>query len=73
MTQHQRIIEYMQKNGSITTLQAMNDLGCMRLSSRISELKKQGYNIKSEYVEGKNRYQEKVYYKRYSLIPDDNE
>lgn len=72
MTQHQRIVEYMQNNGSITALQAMLNLGCMRLSSRISELKKQGYNIKSEFVEDKNRYGEKVYYKRYSLIPDND-
>ncbi len=71
MTQYDRIIEYMRKNGSISALQAMQDLGYMRLSSRISELKKQGYNIKSEYVEGKNRYDEKVHYKIYSLAPDD--
>lgn len=72
MTQHQRIVEYMRKNGSITALQAMLNLGCMRLSSRISELKKQGYKIKSEFVEDKNRYGDKVHYKRYSLIPDDD-
>lgn len=71
MTQYDRIIEYMQKNGSITTLQAMLNIGCMRLSSRISELKKRGYNIKSEFVQDKNRYGDKVHYKRYSLISDD--
>lgn len=72
MTQYDRIIEYMQKNGSITALQAMLNLGCMRLSSRISELKKQGYNIKSEFVEDKNRYGDKVHYKRYSLISNND-
>lgn len=71
MTQYDRIIEYMQKNSSITTLQAMLNIGCMRLSSRISELKKRGYNIKSEFVQDKNRYGDKVRYKRYSLISDD--
>lgn len=71
MSQYDRIIEYMQKYGCISALQAMRDLGCMRLSSRISELKRLGYNIESEYVEGKNRYGEKMHYKIYFLAADD--
>jgi hypothetical protein len=35
----------MQKYGSITALDAMRDLGCMRLASRISDLKKNGHRI----------------------------
>ena len=66
-TQAERIVEYMNEFGSITQFDAFKDLGCMRLASRISDLRKEGYPIKSE-VEGvKNRYGETCYIKRYSL------
>jgi hypothetical protein len=39
----------------------------MRLASRISDLRRQGYNITSESVEVKNRYGEKCRIKRYSM------
>lgn len=67
MSQCERIVEYINRHGSISTLEAFTDLGCTRLASRITDLKKQGYNIKSEYTEGKNRYGEKVYFKKYSF------
>lgn len=66
-TQCERIVKYMQDFGSITTLQAFTDLGCTRLASRVNDLRKQGYEIKSEFVSGKNRYDEKVSYKKYYL------
>ena len=66
-TQCERIVQYMKDFGSITTLQAFTDLGCTRLASRVTDLKKQGYDIKSEFVSGKNRYDETVSYKKYYL------
>lgn len=66
-TQCERIIQYMKDFGSITTHQAFTDLGCTRLASRVNDLKKQGYDIKSEFVSGKNRYDETVSYKKYYL------
>ena len=45
MTQNEQVLDYMQKYGSITALDAMRDLGCMRLASRISDLKKSGHRI----------------------------
>lgn len=66
-TQAERILQYMEDFGSITQLEALNDLGCMRLASRISDLKKKGIPIKSEVIAVKNRYQEDCYIKRYSL------
>lgn len=67
MTQEERVIEYMQQNGSITALDALRDLGVMRLASRISDLKKRGYTISSCMEKGKNKFGETVMYKRYSL------
>ena len=45
MTQNEQVLDYMRKYGSITALDAMRDLGCMRLASRISDLKKDGHRI----------------------------
>lgn len=66
-TQCERIVEYMNKHGSITQLQAYVDIGCWRLASRISDLRKQGYAIKREMIKVKNRYGESVPVARYSL------
>mgnify|MGYP003292838616 CR=1 FL=1 len=51
LTQCEKIVEYMNKRGSITQLEAYT-LGCMRLPSRIHDLRKQGYaiNVKTERV-----------------------
>lgn len=65
MTQCERVIQYMRDFGSITQRDAMNDLGIMRLASRISDLKDRGYNIKSKMETGKNRYGENTSYSRY--------
>lgn len=66
-TQAERVIDYIDMFGSITQFEAMQDLGIMRLASRISDLKKKGYPIKSELVSVKNRFGEDCYIKRYSL------
>lgn len=66
-TQAERVLEYMMEFGSITQLEALRDLGVMRLASRISDLKKLGYPIKSDTVAVKNRYEENCYIKKYSL------
>lgn len=67
-TQAERIIDYITEFGSITQFDAFKDLGIMRLASRISDLKKQGYPIKSETETVKNRFGENTYIKRYSLM-----
>ena len=71
-TQCQRIIDYMTQFGSISTLEAFNDLGVARLASRIHDLKIQGYHITSEIKSQKNRYGEVTYFKVYSLADGGN-
>lgn len=66
-SQCERIVEYMNKHGSITQLQAYLDIGCWRLASRISDLRKRGYAIKREMIKVKNRYGESVPVAKYSL------
>lgn len=54
----QRCFDYMMEFGSITSLQAFNDLGDTRLSATIFDLKKKGINIISEDLTVKNRWGE---------------
>lgn len=67
MSQCERIVEYMQQNGSITQLDALREFGCMRLASRISDLKRQGVAVKREMETSKNRYGEPISYARYFI------
>ena len=66
-TQNQRILEYIEQFGSITQLDALRDLGVMRLASRISDLRRGGVKIVSTTEAVENRYGEKCHIKRYSF------
>lgn len=70
-TQCQRILDYMEQFGSITWLDAARDLGVARLASRINDLKRMGYHIKSRTVSSKNRFGEDTYYKEYRLAEEE--
>lgn len=60
----QRIIDYIEKFGSITTFQAFTDLGCTRLSEYIRQIR-QEKKVLDETITTKNRYGEKVWYKKF--------
>ena len=66
-TQNERILDYIDEFGSITQIEALRYLGVMRLASRISDLKRKGYNVISTKETVKNRYGEVTHIKRYSL------
>lgn len=67
MTQTERIYEYLKEYGSITALEALRDLGIMRLGARIFELRAEGYPIRSDMVDVKNRFGELTKIARYTL------
>ena len=60
------VIDYIREFGSITPMDALRDLGVMRLASRISELKKNGYDIESKPETVLNRWGKKTKVSRYS-------
>lgn len=62
-----RVIKYMEDFGTITSAQAILDLGVYRLASRISELKKAGYKIEKRMITGINRYGETTHFAEYSI------
>lgn len=67
ISQTKRVLNYIETFGSITQMEAMKDLGCMRLASRISDLRRDGHPIVSKLEAVENRFGEKCYIKRYSL------
>ena len=67
VNQRQRIIDYINQFGSITSKDAYDDLGITQLATRIKELKEQGYRFETKWESSKNRYGEKVDFKRYYL------
>ena len=70
-TQCDKVLEYMRTFGSITQLDALRDIGCMRLASRISDLRSQGHPIGRRIKTSKNRYGDSVSFAEYYLIEED--
>lgn len=70
ITQCERILRHLKDYGSITSLEAVNEYGIMRLASRINDLRAQGIAIVSEVVAGKNRYGETTHYSVYRLAKE---
>lgn len=72
-TQSAMVYAYMREHGSITPIEALNELGCMRLGARIWELKHDlGLNIKTTEEKAVNRYGKTVRYARYVLSASAN-
>jgi len=65
MSQTERIKDYMNQFGSISTMEAFKDLGITRLAARIAEIEHQGYQIDRTYEYSENRFGQKVHYVRY--------
>ena len=67
ITQKDRILEYIRNFGSISSFEAYADLGITQLGARIDQLKKEGYEFRTEWESNINRFGEKTDYKRYYL------
>jgi len=70
MNQRERVINHLKQFGSITSLEATQQYGIMRLSERVREINKRydNYAIRSITETGKNRYGKMTRYTRYSFI-----
>lgn len=49
-TQCQKILAYLQNGGRITSLSALDNFGCLRLSARIKDLRDRGHDIQSQFI-----------------------
>lgn len=70
-TNKTRVIKYLKNYGSITPIQAINDLGNTRLSATIFELKDLGWSIETELIKVKNRFGRTTNVAKYSLSQGD--
>ena len=68
MTQAERMIKYMEDFGSITTWQAMFDLGIGSPTKCISNIRKSGVSIETKTVYHLNRYGEKTHHAEYRMV-----
>ena len=66
MTQAERILDYIDRFGSISPIEAFSDLGITKLATRISEMVAAGEQISKQRETRRNRYGDKVTYMRYS-------
>ncbi|MDD5789244.1 MAG: helix-turn-helix domain-containing protein [Spirochaetia bacterium] len=64
-TSQQRVFDYIVENGSITSMEAIQNFGETRISARIFELKDKGVPITSEYIKVTNRFGESRNVKKY--------
>lgn len=71
MTRKDAVLEYMREHGSITSMEAFQELGNTRLSASIFLLKKDGHAIAREDVTATDRRGEKVRFARYHLVEDE--
>lgn len=67
-TQCEKVFDYMKANGSITQYEAFIELGIMRLASRISDLKKAGFDIKRTFKKVTSRDGTQTKVAVYSLV-----
>lgn len=67
ITMKDRVLNYMNDFGSITTRQAFVDLGCTRLSEYIRQLRLE-YRVDDKWIQKKNRYGDKVHFKKYWIV-----
>jgi hypothetical protein len=65
-SQSKAVHEYLKENGSITPMEALRQLGVMRLAARVFDLRESGVVIESETVWTK-RNGKPVHFARYSL------
>jgi hypothetical protein len=57
-SQCERVMAYIRRHGSITQMEAMRDIGVMRLASRISDLRRRGVPVRMTPKKVVNRYGE---------------
>ena len=67
LKQTERILAYINEEGSITTKEAFDILGIARLASRIHDLSEEGYDFERKTESSPNRFGKAASYTRYSF------
>lgn len=67
MTKTQAVLQWLQSNASISSMEAIENFGATRLSAIIFNLRRRGYDIETVMVDGRDRFGNNVRYARYYL------
>lgn len=67
VTKLQKVLEHLQQNGTITSIEAIELYGATRLSDIIFNLRKRGYNIETKMLDTIDRYGNPCHYGKYFL------
>lgn len=67
LTQEIKILNYIRKHGSISQLEASDELRITRLSARVFDMKAKGIPVEGSIVENVNRDGSVTRYKRYFI------
>lgn len=70
-THKSRLLGYLNQYNSVTSLEAIRDLGNTRLSATIFTLRDEGYPIKSEMQEVDTRWGTKTSVAKYTLVKNE--
>lgn len=62
-----RVLAFLEVNGSITPEQAWEYCSCYRLSAVIFILRQRGVHIRTDRMEGKNKFGQDCHYAKYVL------
>jgi hypothetical protein len=68
--QIKRIVAYLNVHGSISAYEATTKLSIGSPRKRFSDMRRMGYKLDDEWVEGRNKYNEKWRAKKYFLVED---
>lgn len=61
------VLDYIERFGSITPLDAFRDLGVTRLSAVVFDLRRKGHDIETAMESAQNRFGKKTSYARYRM------
>ena len=70
-TQSDKILDYLQAGHSLNAMDALSLFQCFRLASRISDLRRQGHNIQSEFIRVPSGKKVKKYWLAEEPAPDE--
>lgn len=65
MNQHSAVLNHLQTEGNITSIEAIEYYGATRLSAIIFDLRKKGYDIETKMLTGYTRYGDTCNYAKY--------
>ena len=69
LNQKLKVLNYLNKHGSITPMEALNSFGCMRLASRINELRCEGHAIETRMLsKGGKRWAQYYFSNEYPTV-----